>query len=615
MRKFALLIGVIVLCLPAWGQSFRAVVNKRQVSLGETVQVFFEINNLPEGQIAYPNLEEDFQILGGPNRSQQVSIVNNQVSQTTSWYFYLTPKKAGTYLIGSATYKTPDKTFRTSPLKIEVSKGNKAPNNPATARPNNARSNPNAGIDEANINQQLKDLIFIKAFPSKRKVYQGEQLTVTYKLYVKRGVRVRDISPTTAPKYNGFWVEELETGNAQLRPDEYNGEAFDAAVVKKVILFPQKSGTLSIDPFGLESVVQVRVNSRRSQSIFDSFFPSYQNVPFSFASNTIKLEVEPLPRIGRPADFKGVVGTFKLDVSLDSTEAETGEAITLRVKINGKGNLQSVREPVLDFPPDFDVYDAQVSDKISRNSGLVSGSKSFDYLIIPRNPGQFKLPRVRFSYFDIAKGEYVTLRGPELDLTVTGEPQAGSPSSANPSVGTKEDLALMNQEIRFIQTDPGKLRPIKERFAGSGWFFAMYLLPFLTFGFLFFYKRKKDAAAADIAGTRMRKANKVATKRLKAADKLRQDQDAKGFYDEVVRAFWGYLGDKLRLSPSALSRENISEALQAKQVNENLIGQLSKILDTCEMALFSPLAQDKLMDSTYEQSVALITQMEKEIVK
>lgn len=602
MKQWIIFIALSVFSLSTgWGQSFRAVVSKAQVQEGETFQVFFELENMPEGELSYPSLE-DFRILGGPNRSQQVRIVNNQVSQSVSWSFHLQPKKKGTFTIGPAAYKTASKTFRSEPIKIAVRAGGA----PAT------NSSGNANARQPDIASQLKDLVFIKAFLSKGKVYQGEQVSVTYKLYVKRGVRITDIIPAAAPKYNGFWVEEIDTGNAQLRPDEYNGEAFDAAVVKKVILFPQKSGRLSIDPFELESVVQVRAQNQRPQSIFDSFFERFQNVPYKFSSNPIELEVVPLPSHNRPADFSGVVGTFDLAVKLDSTNIETGQSLTLQVELNGKGNIQSIREPRLDFPPDFDVYDAQVDDKTSRKSGIVSGSKSFDYLIIPRNPGEFKLPPVNFSYFDINRGDYVTLQGPSLTLRVSGEPQTGSATQAT-GLANKEDLALMNQEIRYISVQPGQLKPVDQRFAGSGFHFLLYLLPFLAFGFLVYYKRKREANNADVAGTRMRKANKIATKRLKAADKLRQAGNEKGFYDEVIRAFWGYLGDKLTLTPSELSRDNISEALRNKQVKEPLIEQVTIILDTCEMALFSPMAKPNWMDNTYQQALSLIVDMEKEL--
>ncbi|MEO0474115.1 MAG: BatD family protein, partial [Bacteroidota bacterium] len=333
-----------------------------------------------------------------------------------------------------------------------------------------------------------------------------------------------------------------------------------------------------------------------------------QNVEYNFASNPITVNVRPLPAKNRPANFDGAVGTYEMAVRLDTLETETGEPVTLSIKISGKGNIKSIKEPRLNFPPDFELYDPKIADKSSKSGGVISGRKNFDYLIVPRNPGTYKLPVVEFAYFDINKRDYVNLSSDEFSLKVSGEA-----TEASAAVIRSEDLELLAEDIRYIHLDSGELRDPSASFFGSAGFWGLYAAPFLLFIGLFVWKSRQDAAADDVVGTRMRKANKMARKRLSQAEALQKEGDSKGFYNEIVNALWGYLGNKLNMGQSQMSRESATAALAGRGVSEEKQQALIALVDQCEMALYAPSAVQGGMDATYQQAMTLITDLEKEI--
>jgi hypothetical protein len=596
MRKniFAILGILLCLCTSVSAQKFTAFVNKDKVALNDNFQVTFKLEGAQSKNITAPSFD-DFTVLGAPMTSSSMQFVNGQTTQSVSYSYFLRPKKQGKLTIGSATVTINGKELKTKPLTIEVvAAGQSAQSG------NGQRQTQNQDIEE-----QLKENLFVKARFNKRDVYVGEQLTVTYDLF--RRVRTVNLNMDEPPRYEGFWVENVELKGAMARKEEIDGVQYEAITIKKDILIPQRAGQLKIDAMKLSCVVQVQTQPSRRRSIFDSFFNSYQNYEYVFSANTLRINVKPLPLEGKPANFSGLVGDFNLDVSLDKQATETGEPITFRVKYTGTGNIKSVREPMLDFPPDFDVYDPKIDEAISKSGSVLSGRRNFDYLVLPRNPGEFKMPILNFTYFDPKAEAYITRNSPEYTLVVTGEPEEASVNTINMS---KEDIELIGEDIRFIKTGEGNLTEKGESFAGSLPFYGLYLTPFLLLVFLFMMKKRQDSALEDVAGTRRKKATKMARKRLSVAEKFITDKNEKGFYNEVVRAMWGYLGDKLTMGQSDLSRDNIGKVITEKGGDEMIVKRVTDLLDTCEMALFAPSAAVGGMQGTYDEAVNLISDLE-----
>ena len=587
-----------------YSQSFTAFVDKNEVAMNETFKVSFQLERGQSRDIRYPSFD-GFQVLSGPSTSTNMQIINGQVSQSSTFSFYLRPTRKGNLTIGPASVNFQGKSYRTEPLVVKVGDAKTA------SSPNN-QSQTGTGNQQArnqNIESQLKDAIFLRAIPNKNELYVGDQLVVTYKLY--RKIDVSNLTSEEPPNYGGFWVETVEIPKVTSQLEVVNGVQFRTAVIKKDILFPQRDGTLSIDPMKLACDVQVQSQQRRRQSIFDSFFAPVETYRYSFANPSVKIRVKPLPTSQKPADFNGMVGKWNMDVQVDKTETETGDPVTFRVRISGEGNIKKLPEPKMDFPPDFEVYDPNISEQSSRNGNRLGGRRTYEYLLVPRNPGEYKLPVVSFSYFDVGKKAYQRLSSSEFQLKVTGDPQ-----QANTTVPTnfnKEDVELIGQAIRHIRTGDPELRLQSSSFAASGSFWGLFLLPILLFGGLFYFQKKREAAAADVVGTRSKKATKMAKKRLSAAKQHMEAGEDKAFYDEVVRAVWGYLGDKLRLGQSDLSREEVRKILEEKQIDAPSIDRLIQLLDTCEMALFAPVAVGGGMAGTYEEAMNFITDMEGKI--
>ncbi|MEO0897009.1 MAG: BatD family protein, partial [Bacteroidota bacterium] len=445
---------------------------------------------------------------------------------------------------------------------------------------------------------------------SRKNVYQGEQITVTYKLYNQ--VQPYELELKKAPNYDGFWKENVKVPDSPQKIEVYQGKQYRTRVIYQDIIFPQRSGKLTIDPLELSCVVQVQTQDRRRRrSIFDDFFPSYQNYPYKFGGSKVTIDVKALPS-NKPADFSGVVGKLNMDVSVDKEASQTGDPITMRVKISGTGNMRKLAEPAISFPPDFEVYDPNIKETNTRAGGILGGSKTYEYLVIPSNPGEFNIPPVTLSYFDPEKKRYQNISSSSYQLAITGDPIA---SASSPSGGaSKQELELLEEDIRFIDTGSGlALTQEESSFAASGMHWGMYGTPFALLLLLIGFKRRKEEQDADVVGTKRKKATKVALKRLKGAKAHLTANEHKAFYDEVSRAIWGYLGDKLNIDPSEQSRDLASKELSQRQVQPETITVLNQTLDTCEMALFAPSAVGQNMQESYDQALKLISDLEDEI--
>ncbi|MEM9986244.1 MAG: BatD family protein, partial [Bacteroidota bacterium] len=412
MKRTWIWIMLMAWGLPSlWAQEFSAFVSKREVPVGEVFKVSFQLRGGRSGNLTPPKLD-GFQLRGGPSQESSVQMVNGQVTESMTVSYYLQGTRTGSFKIGSATMEVGDKELRSDPVEVKIVPARS--NAPDQGNGNNASGQ----RQDRDLEAQLKQAIFLRALVSDRSVYQGEPLTVTYKLYER--VRTSNLRPESSPSYEGFWVENIDVKNPPPKIEVVDGMQYRTYIVKKDILFPQRPGKLKLEPFKLSCVVQVQVAPRRQrQSIFDSFFGQYENYEYSFASAPVTITAKALPG-NPPASYTGVVGKLELQASLDTTSVEAGDPLTLRLRLSGRGNLKRLREPEINLPPDFEVYDPNVKERLSNSGSTLTGWRSYEYLIIPRNPGDYELPPVELSYFDSEKGRYQVLRSPSYQLTVTG---------------------------------------------------------------------------------------------------------------------------------------------------------------------------------------------------
>lgn len=584
--------------------SFTASVNKSRVAVGEQFQLSFTINTNASNFNA-PDLN-NFIVYSGPNQSSSMQIINGSVSQTISINYILAAKSEGKYTIGAGSIKVGSKVLSTKPIVLEVVKGSASQSQQGGG--SNARNNSNGAYPE-----DVESNIFMNATVSKSKVYQGEQLLVTFKVYTR--LNIVDNALSKAPSFNGFWSEEVPnpTRQSELHAEVLDGIQYQVAEIKKTILIPQRSGSLTIDPLEMEVVTRVKSKSRNN-NFFDQFFGGgYQDVKLSIASKPIKIEVMPLPEKGRPENFNGAVGQLNIEASIKNNELKTDEGCNLTYTISGKGNLKLLEAFKLKLPADIETYDPKISDKISVSIDGVKGSRTFDYLLIPRFAGNFTIPALSFSYFDPQKGQYVILPSNDFQLKVAkGQNSDGMTISRGTE---KEDVKQLGNDIRYIKTNLPLFVHKHNALFGSSFFWILIVIPVILYLLFLIWFRKYKKETSDIQGTNKRKANSMAQKQLKLAHEFLQKNEYNAFFDEVFKAIYGYLGNKLSLSVADLNKDKIKSQLKSKQVEDKDVAQLLDLLEICEFARFAPVKDDKKMREAYDKSVELISILESKLKK
>lgn len=585
-----------------------ATISKNPVAAGEQFQITFSLNTSGKTFQA-PTFPNTFNVLSGPNQSTSMQFINGSMSQSVSFSYILQATKEGKYTVAPAMIDVGGKRILSNTLTVEVAKGNPPQQSSGGGNRNNQSSSNNTDI-----NQQIGKNLFLKANVSKKNVLQGEAITVTYKLYTR--VSLVNYGMNKMPALNGFWSQDVSLAKQlDFHQENLDGVNYNVAEIKKVILFPQHAGTLEIDPMEGECIVRVQVQRKRSNDIFDQFFndPFFgmgaQDVNYKIKSDAIKITVRDLPK-NAPDGFSGAVGKFSMEAFIDKPETKANEAVNLKIKISGSGNIKLIENPKLSFPPDVESYDPKIADNISATANGVSGSRTFEYLLIPRHAREYKMEPFAFSYFDLEKKEYITLHSPEFKLKVAKGNEIAA-SSAITGVN-KEDLKLLGKDIRFIKTANIKLKKKGEQFFGSATFYALLFSPFfLLVIFIIVYQRNKELQG-NLMLMKSRKATKVAKKRLSAAKIFLAENKKENFYDEIFKALWGYLADKLGIAVSGLSKETASTALTQKNVNEQLIKDILATLDHCEFARFAPGGTGE-MQTMYDSTMGLIAKLEQEI--
>lgn len=544
----------------------------------------------------------NFEVLAGPfeSRSSSYQVINGKASSSLSisYTFTLQGLKTGTYSVPPASIMVDGQKHSSNGLSIKV-----LPDDGSDAAGSSAAQ---SGASTAKI---TNDKIFIRTNISKSSVYEQEPVVVTYKLYTLADVA--GMNNMKMPDFNGFLKQELDQSqNKQLSYENFNGKNYGTIVLYQVLLYPQRTGDITIDKASFEAVIRVQ-NKTQVRSIFDDFFDSYTNVNKALVAPAVKVKVYPLPGV-KPAGFSGTVGQLSMSSTISATQVKANEAVTLKVVISGSGNMKLIKNPDIELPEGFEIYDPKVNNNFKTTTSGVSGTKTIEYLFIPRNAGDFEIPAAEFVYFDLQEKTYKTLRTPVYNLKVSkGE---GGESVVSGNYVNKEDVKQLGKDIRFIETKPFKLTKKTEPVFGTveGW--ILYLIPLLVALFLFFVLKRKALENSNIEFVRNKKANKQAQKRLKMAQKLLNEGKKDKFYEEVLKAVWSYLSDKLAIPAASLTKERVEAELTEKGVNADAIKQFTDILNTCEFARYAPNSGQQEMGNLYAEAIDAISNLE-DIIK
>ena len=600
MKKFLLILTVMFQAL-AMSAQLRVEV-PGVVSLDEQFNVTFvyEGENSPSGFEWSPG--DDFQLVWGPQqgRSTSVQIINGKRTKSSqfTYTYILTPKNTGSFTIPAGTITVKGKTWSTSPVNVTVVAEGASAQSGRQQSPGQSRQSSTDISD---------DNLFLSLTFSKRNVVVGEPVVATLKLYQR--VNIAGFEDARFPSFNGFWNQEIESPtNIEFHRESRDNKIYNAAVLRKYILIPQQSGTLTVDPAELVCLVNVRTVSSGSVSIFDEFFDEYRTVRKRISTPSYKINVSPLPA-GAPASFKGGVGQFGISAELSKDSLRTHDAASLIVTIKGNGNVSLLEEPDVVFPPDFEVYDTKVSESVDKASGM-SGSKTYEFPFIPRSAGDFAIAPVKYSYYDIKADRYVTIETPMIPFTVKkGNEPESSGAAVMPGV-TQRGVQNLNQDIRFISTRDHRLSPKGDFFTGSVLFWVLAVLIAVAGAASYFLLRTLAARRADVAGSKNRGATKMARKRLHRASEFLSQNLYSAFYDELHRALVGYVSDKLNMSVADYSKEKFSEALGGRGVPADTIDRFLSILDACEFARYSPDQGNSAMSAHYQDAVDVISSID-----
>ncbi|WP_278864968.1 BatD family protein [Leyella stercorea] len=567
------------------------------VATGENFRVSYTIANVSVDEFRSASIPSGLEVIAGPYTSQQSSyqIVNGHTSRSSSitYTYTLYAEKAGSYTIGAAHAKAGGKTIASRPFRIQVS----------GATRNNGSSAPNMHDDAVSPSHSSggrisSEDLFVKVTANKKHVHEQEPILLTYKVYTLVDLTSLD---GKMPDLKGFHTQEIPLPQQKsFHIEKLNGRNYRCVTWSQYVMYPQMTGKMTIPSLTFKGVV---VMQNRNVDPFEAFFnggSGYIEVKRNIVAPAIDIRVDPLPQ--KPADFSGGVGRFSISSQLLNNTVKAGAPVTLRVVVGGNGNLKLIKQPVVTFPKDFDKYDPKVTDKTKLTTNGLEGNMVYDFLVVPRNHGNYTIPAVSLTYYDTSSNLYKTVK--TAPLTIKVEPGDGKGTSVT------DYSAVQQTDIKPIKQGGYDTIDTEKLFFGSTSFLLWLLLPFVLFVALVAIFHKKAVENADIVGKRGKRANKVATKRLKTAYKLLTAGKQNEFYDEVLRALWGYVGDKLNMPVEQLSRENISDQLAAHNINAEIIEKFISALDECEYERYAPGSAEGNMTKTYDSAMIAITEID-----
>jgi hypothetical protein len=594
---------------------FTATASSTTVEVGEQIQVTFTLNTT-NGKNFQPPSFKGFTVLAGPSRSMSTQIINGQISSSLSFIYILSADLEGTFTIEPAKITVDGNVLTSNPITIKVVKGGQKPSGQGKEK-----------SQEKTLSQQADEIIrnnlFIRLNVDKTQAYLGETIVATYKLYVHPDLNIVNISVPKMPSFNGFWTQDFGIKELKFSTEVVNGVTFKVADLKQVVLIPQQTGTLTIDPMEIEFVVRLLVKQqqkKRYRDPFDMLFDDpffndpffsnrYRDFPFTVRSKPIQIKVLGLPS-PQPADFHGGVGSMQLKASLDKDRLKTGEVATLRLEISGKGNLKLLSPFSLKLPNDIDTYEPKVIDKTNVSPSGVSGSVVFEYYLIPKNPGQYKIEPINFAYFNLDKKEYVTLTTQPFLLNV----EQGATTQTFVTNIKKEDVKLLGQDIRYIKTSTPRFSRTGESLMISPLFYVFSIIPIFLWVVVFLYVRRREQIEGNLVLMKQIRASKIAQKYLKNAKKLVDEGNKDLFYEETARSLWAFVANKLNIPPAELTKENIKERLLERAPDNELVDKLIDLINLCEEARYSPQFNNVQLQNVYATSVEVLSKLSEKLL-
>jgi len=569
----------------AQGVSFEAKLSKRTLGLNERLRVDFVMNE--NGDNFTPPSFSGFRVVGGPNQSISNSWVNGKRSFSKTYTYFLTPTQKGALSIDQATIKIDGEIYKTTPQKITVTEAVDIPRDP---------NSPEYLID---------DNLHLVAEISNPRPYVNEAITIVYKLYFRNPLRISDARAVENPKFADFWSHNIDIPQLKVEDGTYEGEPYKMVVWKKSVLYPQKTGKLSIEPLSLNLIIDLPSNRR-------DFFGNriLQQSSRTVTAGRRTINVKALPEKGKPANFFGAVGQFDFDALINKNALKATESFEIKLKISGKGNLKLFNLPQLVLPNTLEIFEPEHTENVVTTLSGMQGSIEDNYTIVPRFQGKYPISPVAFSYFDPKKEQYFTLRSREQIVDVYGGPLANNSDDNSTPIATKQLLSNTDESFRFIKLNPNLEPIVKKAFWNSKLFYGLITAPFfLLLGFVLFLKRNQRISN-DVEGSRLRLANRLSKKYLGEAKKNLKNKAL--FYDALERALYNYLKSKLRIKTDDFSKSRIAEILVKRNLTQEEIKSFLDLLENCELARYSP-ATDAKMQQDFDQALAVISNIDKKI--
>lgn len=599
MKRILAIVALLTITLGAFADNVTFVARApRVVAVGEQFQLKFDVNVMPD-DFYNPDIKY-FEVLAGPNMSQfqSTSVINGQVTSknSISYTYILEATREGRFSIPAAVVKINGRTYTSNSLVIEVVKGD------ASA----AAANRGGGNSARQSKGVSNGAVFLKMEVNKSSLYRGEFLIATLKLYTRTDLE--GLGDPKFPSFNGFWNQVVEDNDLKLNfvREKYNNKVYDAAVIRRYVLFPQQVGKLVVDPFELTASV---IEHSAPQSAFDAFFGGGgTRARKRLASAPISINVKELPT-GAPASFNGAVGSFTIASTLSKSKVRANDAVNLVVRVSGSGNVKLVDAPKISFPADFDTFDPKISDNVKTTAAGSYGVKTFEYSFIPRSQGKYTIPALEFSYFDTKTNSYKTLNTQRQTIDVDPDPTGGARNGLQGGAD-KENIKLLGQDIKYIKVGSITLTPKGDYFFNTATYWLVLLLAFVAIAASFIFLAKRERENADVVFIKNKRANKVAHQRLKKAEMLIKSGDTHGFYEEMLKALWGYLSDKLAIPVSDLSKERATQLLESRGADAETIQTLTQIIEECEFARYAPGGQGEEKSDRFNHAVDIISKLE-----
>jgi len=584
--------------------SIQSQVSHTKISLQDQFQFSVIVSDDKTQNLPQPDLPQEFEgfaILSGPNRSTSIQIVNFQMTSTATFSYILAPLKTGTFTLPAVSVTYQGKHFSSKETTVEV-----------TDAPAGSVQQPGTAPDRGQGQQQEDNAghSFFRLEVRKKKLYVGEQVLLEYVLYTRE--QIVDLGFTNLPPMTGFWVEEIEMKQIQQSRTEIKGVPYNRLLLKQQLLFPTSSGEIVIEPIALQLQIAVQ---RRSRSLFDDFFAD----PFSSRSQTkivnslpVELEVLALPAKDKPAAFNGLVGEYSAGMSLNKAEIKRNDSVTMTITISGNGNIQSIPEPVLPEIDNVKLYSPTVKRKVSKTASGISGSKTFEYLLVPRNEGELTIPEIEIPFFSPASQSYKTARTDAVVMNIlASDEEQEDPLIVLAPAGNRNEVTLLGQDINHIKLDLSSLGDSSEYLVLKTWFWLLQLLPLCLIGLIAFIRWRQEVLRKDQAGTRYRKARNIANKFLKEASRELKNNEATTFYQVLGKALSTYLGHKLNVSETGMTNDQLEELLTERAVPENIINDALGVLQQCDFARFAPAEKaNSEMKATLEKARTVINNLE-----